>query len=384
MNIRRVLPRALAVTVGLGLAIGGSVAVAGTERAPRPTRPPAVVSLGDSYISGEAGRWEGNSADATGNRGGTDRAFVDTAEGPTYDPTLVYGESAANGCHRSDVAPITRVRWPRLTTINLACSGAATVNVLRASAGGQPFKGEPPQNDELAVVARQYKVEAIALSIGGNDLGFANIVTTCVVAFLTKGAPCSTTLRPGLDEKLPVVQAAIVATVNDVRATMTEAGYDPRTYRLVLNSYPIGVPAAADVRYPEAGTDRTAIGGCPLYDVDIQAGHDTLTGAVNGVVRAAAEATGTQLLDLADTFRGHELCSTAASQPTGEANERTSEWLRWIDLAGQGDLNESFHPNAFGQKAIGRCLALAFLIRRDVACHGRPNHPANAVFVTLV
>ena len=383
MNIRRVLPRALAVTAGLALAIGGSVAMAATDRVPRPSRPVAVVSLGDSYISGEAGRWEGNSADATGNRGGTDRAFVDTAQGPTYDPTLIYGETAANGCHRSNVAPITRVRWPKLTTINLACSGASTVHVLRASAGGQGFKGEPPQDDQLAEVAQQYKVEAIALSIGGNDLGFANIVSTCVVAFLTKGTPCSTTLQPGLNEKLPAVQAAIVATVNDVRATMTEAGYDPRTYRLVLNSYPIGVPAAADVRYPEAGSARTAQGGCPLYDVDIQAGHDSITGAINGVVRAAAAATGAQFLDLSDAFRGHELCSTAASQPTGEADERTSEWMRWIDLAGQGDLSESFHPNAFGQKAIGRCMALAFLIRRDVACHGRPNHSANAVFVTL-
>ena len=36
----------------------------------------AIVSLGDSYISGEAGRWKGNSIDNTGDRSGTDRATL--------------------------------------------------------------------------------------------------------------------------------------------------------------------------------------------------------------------------------------------------------------------------------------------------------------------
>ena len=60
----------------------------------------ALVTLGDSFISGEAGRWQGNSIDSTTDRSGTDRAWTGTG----YDPSLIYGATDANGCHRSDVA----------------------------------------------------------------------------------------------------------------------------------------------------------------------------------------------------------------------------------------------------------------------------------------
>ena len=67
----------------------------------------AIVSLGDSYISGEAGRWQGNSINPAGDRDGTDRAAYDcTAAVCSYDPARVYGATAANGCDRSDVAEI--------------------------------------------------------------------------------------------------------------------------------------------------------------------------------------------------------------------------------------------------------------------------------------
>lgn len=39
-----------------------------------PNSSTAIVSLGDSYMSGEAGRWQGNSINPARNRDGTDRA----------------------------------------------------------------------------------------------------------------------------------------------------------------------------------------------------------------------------------------------------------------------------------------------------------------------
>src|SRR5262245_6699106 len=71
---------------------------------------PAIVSLGDSFISGEGGRWVGNGTDPLGNRSQTDRAAVRCGTlGCLYEPELVYGTSEANDCHRSDVAPIESV-----------------------------------------------------------------------------------------------------------------------------------------------------------------------------------------------------------------------------------------------------------------------------------
>lgn len=96
--------------------------------------PTSAVSLGDSYISGEAARWQGNSIDPAGSRDGTDRAFTGTG----YDLSRVYmPPSDTNGCHRSDVAEIRSASLPVDKSINIACScsGAVTQNIFRTSSG---------------------------------------------------------------------------------------------------------------------------------------------------------------------------------------------------------------------------------------------------------
>lgn len=365
----------LLAAIGLGVAVP-AVSPAAPGWVPRTG---AVVSLGDSYISGEAGRWKGNSADSAGDRNGTDRAFVDTPTGPTYDPAIVYGATAANGCHRSDVAEVHHVfRLPPRTTINLACSGATTANVLRSSAGGVPFKGEAPQNDQLALIAAANRVTAVVLSIGGNDLGFADIVTSCVVAYLTAGPPCRTTQQAVIDARMPAMREAVARTLDDIRATLAAVGYRDGSYRLILQSYPIPLARAADLRYPEQGPERQAVGGCPILNAD--ADWD-LAQQISNNLRLVAADRRVQFLDVRDAFRGHELCSAAATQSDGTPNEATNEWMRWIDLAAQGDLNESLHPNAFGQRALGRCLALTLLTRRDVSCHGVPGRSTSWMFL---
>ena len=106
-----------------------------------------AVSLGDSFISGEAGRWRGNSTVAATDRAGTDRAWT----GSGYDPSRIYGATDANGCHRSDVAEIISAPLPQAAKTNLACSGAVTANIFQARNGGQPQNGEPPQGEKLAL-----------------------------------------------------------------------------------------------------------------------------------------------------------------------------------------------------------------------------------------
>jgi hypothetical protein len=41
------------------------------------------------------------------------------------------------------------------------------------------FKGEAPQADQLATAARQYQVQTVVLSIGGNDLDISGVLETC-------------------------------------------------------------------------------------------------------------------------------------------------------------------------------------------------------------
>src|SRR5215212_4171234 len=73
----------------------------------------AIVALGDSFSSGEAGRWNGNSLNIFGTRDGTDRAARCTLGiFCSYDAHRVYGSSYDNGCQRADLGE--REDQPRL------------------------------------------------------------------------------------------------------------------------------------------------------------------------------------------------------------------------------------------------------------------------------
>src|ERR1700704_5831834 len=105
--------------------------------APATARPTAIVALGDSFISGEGGRWLGNGSEPFGTRSGTDRAAFDCDELGfcDYDPERIYGPSDANECPRSDVAPIRSAPIAVDEHVNLACSGARSRNLWPASIG---------------------------------------------------------------------------------------------------------------------------------------------------------------------------------------------------------------------------------------------------------
>ncbi len=148
------LPIALMIAVAVAL-VAVLASPAGRSEAGPGSSTTAIVSLGDSFISGEAGRWNGNSLNMFGTRDGTDRAASCFLIFCSYDATRVYGSSYSNGCHRSDVATIKSAAISVNQKINLACSGARSVNIWRASQGGQTFKGEAPQADQLLTVAQQ-------------------------------------------------------------------------------------------------------------------------------------------------------------------------------------------------------------------------------------
>ncbi|MFD0372071.1 GDSL-type esterase/lipase family protein [Streptomyces sp. NPDC127114] len=350
---RRALRGLLSLCVAAGLV---SLAPAPAAASPG-SGPTAVVSMGDSYISGEAGRWIGNSLTTSGSRNGTDRAWT----GSAYDPSRVYGTSEANGCHRSDSAEVRSAGAIASELINLACSGATTHNVFRTAAGGVSYKGEAPQADQLAAVAATRDVKLIALSIGGNDLGFADIITTCATDYIVWYSYCHDDQQAEVDAKIDGVMADVGKAVDEIRAVMTGAGYANSDYRIVLQSYPSPIPRAAENRYGESGWSRTNTGGCPFWNLDSDWARDSLVPQIANRLKAVAAAKGAQFLDLRDMLQGREVCAKASKQvsSTVPASATTSEWARWIDQnQTQGPLQENMHPNYYGQQAQGRCLAL--------------------------
>ncbi|HEY8583779.1 MAG TPA: SGNH/GDSL hydrolase family protein, partial [Capillimicrobium sp.] len=344
-----------------GCALAGLLAPAGAAAAPG-SGPTAVVSLGDSFISGEAGRWQGNSVSPLRDRDGTDRAW---RSGDLLRPSgrdAVYpGGTDADGCHRSDVAPVHAARAlgaPFQASVNLACSGAETADIVDAEQ-----KGYPPQAAQLAGVAASHDVKMVVLSIGGNDLGFASIIQNCIIKFASGGTilptPCHPTEQPKVDAAMPAAAAGVGRSIDAVRATMAAAGYAPGDYRLVLQSYPSPVPRAADVRYA-VGALRLTPGSCPFTNADADWARDALVNQIADMLSGVAAERNVEFLDLRSLFDGHEACAKGSRQagPLAPPTGATMEWARFIDL-GQygGETQESFHPNAYGQQAMGACWA---------------------------
>jgi hypothetical protein len=149
---------------------------------------PWVVSLGDSAISGEAGRWAGNT-----NLSPTE---ID-ALGPTayYDNATNTAEQI-HGCHRSKSAEIylgSDGNGATVNGMNLACSGARTYT--QPYSPGSDFKpgldfyndgaGHLGQALMLQNFAATHNVKAVAVLIGANNYHFGDLVQACVQDYLT-------------------------------------------------------------------------------------------------------------------------------------------------------------------------------------------------------
>jgi hypothetical protein len=346
--------------------------------------PTAAVSLGDSYISGEAGRWQGNSIDPLASRDGTDRAFTGTG----YDLSRVYlPPSDTNGCHRSDVAEIRSGALPVDRRINLACSGAVTRNIFRASSGGVGQNGELPQADQLAAVARTSKVRLVVLSIGGNDLGFSSIISACLQAYETFGPPCQVSQQPVIDAQFPTAMANVGKAVDEIHAAMKSAGYRRSEYRFILQSYPSAIPRGSEIRVPEIDHNaRTNIDGCPVYNSDATWSRDSVVSQISNGLKSVAASRGVEFLDLRDLLQGREMCSvsTRLADPLHPPSATTSDWARFLNLSAvetQGQVQETFHPNAYAQQALGNCLSLIYAQHGNAACDNVAGAGTNGVIL---
>ncbi|WP_327224622.1 hypothetical protein [Streptomyces platensis] len=348
----------------------------------RAVKPTAIVSLGDSFISGEGGRWQGNvdmPYSATDSMFGTDRATVCGSSGCRKDPEHVYvGNSyrdpttgKENGCHRSDVAEINESRIPVDRKFNLACSGAVTDHLLPAAAGGRRFKGEEPQADQLKALANTHDIKLVQVSISGNDLGFGDIIESCIRGFIHGpfGQYCWKKFDWEVKEKLRrEVPAKVKNVIDQIRKVMRDTGHPDSSYVLALQSYPSPVPLSAAYRYSQGvsvSSRRYSPGGCPFYDQDTNWARLDLVPGIADMLEGVAAEKNVHYLDLQWSFDRHEVCSKWVRQArsgdtlSSPVPTRDAEWMRYLSHGAahsQGQVEESFHPNSYGQKVLGKCL----------------------------
>jgi len=352
---------------------------------------PSVVTLGDSAISGEAGRWAGNTNGSSSN--------ID-ALGPTAYWDTPSGETIAN-CHRSKSAQA--FIGGGVDGVNLACSGAQTSTVGTGS--GDDFKpgidfysdsqGRRGQALMLQEYAATHNVKAVVVMIGANDYGFAAVVQQCVVDWLTSPSWWKNYCSDDSDVVSRFTAARQATETADVRAAlqrvaqaMSNAGYSPSQYTIVGQTYWNPIPRSDRARYPESGWTRQSVGGCGAWNRDIDWANDVVVPAMNGSMRDALATSGlpnTVLLDLQWAFDGRRLCEDTVGllEERGIANWRSagavdaSEWVNQIrtvtTVTGPYEIQESIHANYWGQLAMRNCLRQAYAggaVRGGVCTHG--------------
>jgi hypothetical protein len=334
-----------------------------------------LVTLGDSYISGQGARWAGNTSGRP--------AAVD-ALGPA-----AYGRRAvADGdgvCARARVSVAASGAHP-LRGMNLACSGAT----LASRSSGRSFvpgldwyddgHGHRSQLVALRRFASSHRVRTVVVSIGGNDFGFGSVLGSCVTAFVTTvgSHPAYCKDDPAVARHFSPARASAVSrgigtAIDGVARAMSESGRRAASYRIVVETYPSPLASGDRIRYPQTFLDRLFLGGCPVFDADASWAADVVLPTIDAAVADAVEASrlpNVSLLDLSRAFAGHRLCEAGSGQ-LEDIRPRIRSWrapgamgeLEWVNelytKSSPWRAQESFHPNYFGVLAERRCVLAA-------------------------
>ncbi|GHJ06582.1 lipase 1 [Micromonospora humidisoli] len=242
----------LAASIGVTLGAAVPVQAAPTDR---------YVALGDSYASGVgAGSYT----------------------------------SESGSCQRSTNA------YPALYNTNIkpasyksvACSGATTTDVV---------------NSQLSALSSTTTL--VSVTIGGNDVGFTSIMSTCVLQGETQ---CIAAVQAAENKARAELPAKLATVYNGIRSRAPSA-------RVVVVGYPV---------FYQLGT--VCVGLSANSRTKINEGINL----IDDITRTAATSAGFTFADVRSIFVGHQLCSY------GE------KWLHALNFA---NLGVSYHPTAAGQ-----------------------------------
>ncbi|MFD9355514.1 SGNH/GDSL hydrolase family protein [Streptomyces sp. NPDC060031] len=345
MMLRSALAAAALATAALVAAITTATATApATASAPAHAAPVAdldYVALGDSYSAG---------------------SFVR----PWTD----------DGCGRSEQNyPRQTARRLKLRLTDATCSAAeirAGVLAPQSELKGPP--SVPPPGGWAAkpaqVTALSAGTDLVTLGIGGNSIGFADIVETCVkrglVAF-GMGRPCASHYTRGeaasrLDARFTALEADFATALKDIRSRAPHA-------KVAV----VGYPAVVDDR---AGCDFGAWHQLGTVAKGDMPWLDTLERRLNTVLREQARRGGAVYVDTYASSTGHGVCAAAGQRwmygikdsLTGPGGQSDPPSQTCRSIPGRGEACTVLHPNLRGAThqadLVTRALTAMGAVRR--------------------
>lgn len=354
---------------------------------PTPATEPWVASLGDSFMSGEAGRWAGNSdgssslVDALGPT-----AYFDAPDGKSELIPLCHRSKSAMVHIGDDGSPVREGN--AVGSTNLACSGAQTKTMTEGGdfKPGLDFVGQGTAKQGQAALlqdlAEQRDVTMVLVSIGGNDFGFGGVIADCLEAYLEDAGYCSqdSSITGKIARtKVQEVTRNITTALQNVRKAMRQAGKKDGTWTLVVNLNPDTLALGGQFRYDE-GYDRWYDGGCGFYDTDATWAGTKFVGTVRAAAAAALKAAdieGAVLLDLSQLLDRRALCVDGTAQVGASAGADDWRSANAVDVSEWGNEvraedsspyfeQESMHPNYWAQLAARSCVRQLYALPAKV------------------
>jgi hypothetical protein len=221
----------------------------------------------------------------------------------------------------------------------LACSGATTWNVLPTIQGGYPQSetgGYREIHTQLDYPYVDDNTALITITIGGNDVGFSDVVSECAIS------NCYTVERAAqLRQRITDTKLQLVKTYEAIRAKAPNA-------RILVVGYP--------QLFPASGVEQGCTKLVPwLGEMGMLRALDD---HLNDTIKVATEEANASIefVDVRDAFAGHEVCGSKGEWLNGVSftgkifNPLTGKFVKRLD-------DESFHPNEFGQR-LGYAAAI--------------------------
>ena len=301
------------------------------------------LALGDSFSSGEG-------------------AYV------YRSPTDFYiDDSTYNLCHQSKNSyPYLIQQSQNFDWFNsVACSGARLKDIKSYDAVTDYYEQKPQSlsgvlSDEKASqytqifspgyvsqfeFIRKYHPSVATISIGGNDIGFGDIISTCIINKNVSSGLGQECFKDRKDRELLANQidqkiSALATQYQTIKNSMS--GSDPRLYV---------------VGYPQMIRPEGFCGlNVPLLQSEMYEAT-ALTDYINSAIKVAADAAGVRFVNMTNAFVSntgdYRLCSDKSELAVnglillGKSSKKPDQWPYY---------SESFHPNQLGQAMMADTL----------------------------
>jgi hypothetical protein len=263
------------------------------------------------------------------------------------------GTTGKNGCYRAKEGYIEDIATELGLSLDFAACAGAKI--------GDLWEGKNAQLKEIGP-----ETELVTLSIGGNDVGFASVLESCV----------SGAFSPGKKGCAARDQAAATEALEWLRYGRAPGSYEePGGHAKSKNKVPLpSLQELYEAILAQAPKAEVIIVGYPiLFESNVEEFHDCQVGTANGVIKLTINSNDVEWLDR-EAAALDELLEASVSavrsstgrdirfaDPRGPFNSHAlcdseGSWINALLFEGfgapPGRKPESFHPTTTGQEAL--------------------------------